>query len=73
MDTFIFVMTSSSSLLALRNALALRKKKKALALRLAIAKAESMEAVYGPDLARSFWMAVGKAEKAIENHKAPAL
>jgi hypothetical protein len=53
--------------------LALRKKKKALALRLAIAKAESMEASYGPDLARPFWQAVGKAEKVIENHKAPAV
>ena len=34
--TFIFVMTSSSSLALLRNALALRKKKKALLLRLAL-------------------------------------
>ena len=58
-------MTSSSSLALLRNALASRRKAKALALRLALAKAESMEASYGADLARPLWKAVGKAEKAV--------
>ena len=58
-------MTSSSSLALLRLALANRRKAKALALRLALAKAEAMEAVYGSDLARPFWKAVGKAEKAV--------
>jgi len=58
-------MTSSSSLLALRNALAARRKAKALALRLALAKASAMEAVYGSELASPFWVAVGKAEKAL--------
>jgi len=70
--TFIIVMNNTDSLTALRNALALRKKKKALTLRLAIAKAEAMEAVYGSDLARPLWMAVGEAEKAVETNKAPA-
>ena len=66
-------MNSTDSLTAIRLALALRKKKKALTLRLALAKAESMEAVYGSELARPFWKAVGKAEKAVDNNKAPAL
>jgi hypothetical protein len=58
-------MTSSSSLALLRNALASRRKAKALALRLALAKASAMETVYGSDLARPFWVAVYKAEKAV--------
>lgn len=71
--TFIIVMNNTDSLTTLRNALALRKKKKALALRLALAKAQSMEAVYGSELARPLWKAVGEAEKAVELNKAPAL
>ena len=45
-----------------------RRKMKALRLRLALAKAEAMEAVYGPAAARPLWVAVGAAEKAVKMH-----
>jgi hypothetical protein len=45
-----------------------RRKMKALRLRLAEAKAEAMEAVYGPAASRPFWVAVGAAEKAVKMH-----
>jgi hypothetical protein len=51
--------------------LARRRKAKALRLALAEAKAKSMEAVYGLDAARTLWLAVGEAEKALDLHNAP--
>ena len=51
--------------------LARRRKAKVLRLRLAEAKAKSMEAVYGPDKARTLWLAVGEAERVLDLHAAP--
>ncbi len=51
--------------------LARRRKAKALRLRLAEAKAKAMEAVYGPDKARTLWLAVGEAERVLDLHAAP--
>lgn len=65
MSTTTTMTTTAHAVLARRKAL------KALRLRLAIRKAESMEASYGPDLARPFWQAVGEAERVIGLHLAP--
>lgn len=73
LTTFIVVMnnTTTTARSTAHAVLARRKALKALRLRLAIRKAESMEAVYGPDLARPFWQAVGEAERVIALHLAP--
>ena len=64
--------SSSASLTLLRNALANRRKAKVKALALALAEAGTIEIVYGEDLARPFWVAVGKAEKALDRINAPS-
>jgi hypothetical protein len=60
-----------SSLVSLRLALANRKKAKVKALAIALAEAGAMEALYGEDYARPFWVEVGKADKALDLYLAP--
>lgn len=62
--------TSSSSLLALRNALARRKARKALIARLARRKAEAMEAVYGYNASLALRLLATEAETALALNKA---
>jgi hypothetical protein len=62
--------SSSSSLLALRNALARRKARKALIARLARRKAEAMEAVYGWKASLALRHIAEDAEQALALNKA---
>lgn len=64
--------SSSASLTLLRNALANRRKAKAEALEYALAEASAMEAYYGEEYAIPFWVAVGKADKALDLVLAPS-